>query len=156
MRVRSSSRFSREISDAWSANDGNGDKPGDDVVARDRALPPRTIARQFRSIDGEMPTSVATCISERPLLSSRATVSRLNSGENSLLVFGIVHLHAQRGLAKVSAKSRDHQFDSQLSGSQHESELYVRQECTNREQENRRSDQRRLTDPSIRTWLSAA
>jgi hypothetical protein len=107
MRVRSSSRFSRVISDAWSASDGSGGGTGGDA-ARDRALPPRTAARQFRSIDGEIPTSVATCISGRPLLSSRATVSRLNSGENSLLVFGIAHLHAPTGLAKVSTESRDH------------------------------------------------
>jgi hypothetical protein len=87
MRVRSSSRFKRVISDAWSAGDGIGEMI--DVVALDRIVPPRTIARQFRNIDGEMPTSVATCISGRPLLSSRATASRLNSGVNSLLVFGI-------------------------------------------------------------------
>jgi hypothetical protein len=108
MRVRSSSRFNRVISDAWSAGNGSGANPGDET-ARDRVLPPRTTARQFRNIDGEMPTSVATCISGRPLLSSRATVSRLNSGENSLLVFGIAHLHALTGLAKVSTESRDHQ-----------------------------------------------
>ena len=93
--MRSSSRFNRAISDAWSAGDGSGGKPGNDV-GRARALPPRTTVRQFRSIDGEIPTSVATCISGRPLLSSSATVSRLNSGENSLLVFGIAHLHALR------------------------------------------------------------
>jgi hypothetical protein len=111
MRVRSSSRFSRVISDAWSAGDGSGDNPGEDVTPA-RALPPRTATRQFRSIDGEIPTSVATCISGRPLLSSSATVSRLNSGENSLLVFGIAHLHALTGLAKVSTESRDHQKES--------------------------------------------
>ena len=55
-----------------------------------------------------MPTSVATCISGRPLLSSKATASRLNSGENSLLVFAIKHLHALTGLAKVSTELRDH------------------------------------------------
>jgi hypothetical protein len=94
MRVRSSSRFNRVISDAWSAGEGSGGIPGDGA-ARDRALPPRTTARQFRNIDGEMPTSAATCITGRPLLSSRATVSRLNSGENSLLVFAIAHLHTR-------------------------------------------------------------
>jgi hypothetical protein len=87
MRVRSSSRFKRVISDAWSADDGIAEVV--DTVAPDRAVPPRTTARQFRNIDGEIPTSFATCISGRLLLSSRATASRLNSGENSLLVFGI-------------------------------------------------------------------
>ena len=108
MRVRSSSRFNRVISDAWSAGDGSGNNPGDDA-GRDLVVPPRTAPRQFRSIDGEIPTSVATCISGRPLLSSRATVSRLNSGENSRLVFGIAHLHALAGLAKVSTETGDHQ-----------------------------------------------
>ena len=108
MRVRSSSRFNRVISDAWSAGDGSGNNPGDDA-GRDLVVPPRTAARQFRSIDGDIPTSVATCISGRPLLSSRATVSRLNSGENSRLAFGIAHLHALAGLAKVSTETGDYQ-----------------------------------------------
>jgi len=94
MRVRSSSRFNRVISDDWSAGDGSGETLG--VAALDPAVPPRTAARQFRNIDGEMPTSLATCIKGRPLLSSSATASRLNSGENSLLVFGIEHLHPRR------------------------------------------------------------
>ena len=83
-----------------------------DTVALDRAVPPRTTARQVRNTDGEIPTSAATCISGRPLLSSSATASRLNSGENSLLDFGIEHLHALTGLAKVSTESRDHQLPS--------------------------------------------
>ena len=87
MRVRSSSRFKRVISDAWSAGDGIGEAV--DAVALDRTVPPRTAARQFRNIDGEMPNPVATCISGRPPISNRATASHLNSGENSLLVFGI-------------------------------------------------------------------
>ena len=107
--MRSSSRFSRVISDAWSAIDGSGGDTGD-AATRDRALPPRTAARQFRNIDGEIPTSAATCITGRPLLSSSATVSCLNSGENSLLVFAFAHLHALTGLAKVSTESRDHQM----------------------------------------------
>ena len=108
MRVRSSSRFNRVICDAWSAGEGIGDTPGD-AITRDRAVPPRTTVRQFRNIDGEMPTSVATCINGRPLLSSSATASRLNSGENSLLVFGIDHHLALTSLAKVPTESRDHQ-----------------------------------------------
>ena len=108
-RVRSSSRFNRVICDAWSAGDGIGDRPGD-AAARDRAAPPRTTVRQLRNIDGEIPTSVATCINGRPLLSSSATASRLNSGENSLLVFGIDHLLALTGLARLSTESRDHQW----------------------------------------------
>lgn len=91
MRVRSSSRFSRVISDAWSAGDGIEGMPG---VVLDRGVPSQTAARQFRNIDGEMPASAATCISGLSLLSSRATASRLNSGENSLPVFRIEHLHA--------------------------------------------------------------
>ena len=115
MRVRSSSRFSRVISDAWSAGDGIGETLG--VAALDRTVPPRTAARQFRNIDGEMPTSVATCINGRPLLSSSATASRLNSGENSRRVFGIEHLHALTGLAKVSTEARDHQRHAATSSS---------------------------------------
>jgi hypothetical protein len=38
MRVRSSSRFNRVISDAWSAGDGSGETLG--VAALDHALPP--------------------------------------------------------------------------------------------------------------------
>ena len=66
MRVRSSSRFNRVICDAWSAGDGIGDKP-DGVPTLDRAVPPRTTVRQFRSIDGEIPTSVATCVNGQEL-----------------------------------------------------------------------------------------
>ena len=78
----------RVICDAWSAGDGISDRPGD-AAARNRAVPPRTTPRQFRNIDGEIPTSVTTCINGRPLPSSSATASRLNSKENSLLVSGI-------------------------------------------------------------------
>lgn len=46
MRVRSSSRFNRVISDAWSAGDGSGETI--DVGALDRPVPSRTSARQFR------------------------------------------------------------------------------------------------------------
>ena len=80
MRVQSSSRFNRVISDAWSAGNGSGAKPGDET-ARDRMFPPRATARQFRNIDGEMPTSVAACFSRQPMVARRATVSRLNSRE---------------------------------------------------------------------------
>ncbi len=90
MRVRSRSRFSRAISAAWSAGEGSGGTPA--ATARERAAPVWMDARQFRSIDGEMPTSVATCINGRPLLSSSATASRLNSGANSRLVLVIKHL----------------------------------------------------------------
>src|ERR1700723_184131 len=83
MRVRSRSRFSRAISAAWSAGDGSCGAPA--ATARERAAPVWMAARQFRTIDGEMPTSVATCIKGRPLLSSSATASRLNSGANSRL-----------------------------------------------------------------------
>ena len=73
MRVRSSSRFSRVISEAWSATDGRGGTPG--TAALDRIMPSRTTARQVRNIDGEIPTSIATCISGRPLVSNNATTS---------------------------------------------------------------------------------
>ena len=87
MRVQSRSRFSRAISAAWSAGEGSGGTPA--ATARERAAPVWTAARQFRSIDGELPTSVATCINGRALLSSSATASRLNSGANSRLVLVI-------------------------------------------------------------------
>ena len=106
MRVRSSSRFKRVISDAWSAGEGSNGIPG--AAGLDRAAPSRISARQVRNIDGEIPTSMATCISGRPLVSSNATASRLNSGENSRLVFAIAHLQALKGLAKVSTQSEDH------------------------------------------------
>src|ERR1700722_1802404 len=83
MRVRSRSRFSRAFSAAWSAGDGSCGAPA--ATARERAALVWMAARQFRTIDGEMPTSVATCIKGRPLLSSSATASRLNSGANSRL-----------------------------------------------------------------------
>ena len=54
-------------------------------------------ARQFRSIDGWIPSSAAICICGRPLLSSSATASRLNSGVNSRLVFVIRHRSAPKG-----------------------------------------------------------
>lgn len=59
--------------------------------------PPCTTLRQLRSIEGEIPSSVAICIRGRPLLSSRATASRLNSGVNSRLVLVIKHLPAPAG-----------------------------------------------------------
>ena len=78
------------------------------ATARERAAPVWMAARQFRSIDGEMPTSVATCINGRPLFSRSATASRLNSGENSRLVSVIQNTFpAQPSISKVSTKSRD-------------------------------------------------
>lgn len=94
------------ISDVWPAGDGIGKIPG--VAALGRAIPPCTAICQFRNIDGEMPTSLATCINGRPLLSSRATASRLNSAENPRLVLVIQHSHALTGLAKVSTEARHH------------------------------------------------
>jgi len=46
-------------------------------------------------------------IGGRPLLSSTATASRLNSGENSLLVFGIAHLHAFTGVPPLDSETPD-------------------------------------------------
>jgi hypothetical protein len=55
MRVRSSSRFSRAISAAWSAGDGSDDAAAADdpaaCPARERGCPPCWIARQLRSIE---------------------------------------------------------------------------------------------------------
>ena len=83
----SAHRGAERSSDAWSAGDGIGETLR--VAALDRAVPSRTTARQLRNIDREIPTSAATCIKGRPPLSNSATASRLNSGENSLLVFAI-------------------------------------------------------------------
>ena len=52
MRVRSSSRFNRVISETLSAGDGI-DKSVD-ATAHDFAGPPQTIVRQFLSINGEI------------------------------------------------------------------------------------------------------
>src|SRR5215472_16029309 len=77
VRSRSFSRRSREISAAGSgaeceADAGIGCRA--DPAAR---LPPPL--RQLRSIEGEMPSSLAIPLNGRPLLTSRATASCLNS-----------------------------------------------------------------------------
>jgi len=66
-------------------------------AALDRGDAPWARARQLRSIEGEIPSSVAICMVGRPLLSSSATASRLNSGVNSRLAFVIKHLPAPAG-----------------------------------------------------------
>ncbi|KRB42483.1 hypothetical protein ASE02_21360 [Phenylobacterium sp. Root700] len=53
MRGRSSSRFSRLISAAWSVGDGISDRP--EGAPLKRAAPPQITARQFRNIDDEIP-----------------------------------------------------------------------------------------------------
>jgi hypothetical protein len=72
---------------------------GDGVLlpALDRGGPPFPIARQLRSMEGEIPSSVAICMRGRPLLSRSATASRLNSGVKSRLVFVIKHLPTPSG-----------------------------------------------------------
>jgi len=56
---------------------------------------PFSVARHYLTIEGWIPSSAATCICGGPLLTSRATASRLNSGVNSRLIFAIRHLPAQ-------------------------------------------------------------
>src|SRR5205814_5868002 len=71
------SRRRREISDPESgAECGAGAGIGRSV---DPAFRPSLRLRQLRSIDGEMPSSLAICSNGRSLLASRATASRLNS-----------------------------------------------------------------------------
>ena len=93
MRVRSSSRRSLATSAAWSDGDvtglagiDRGNAPG-----CGREANPFKLARHCLSIDGWIPSSAAICICGRPLLSSSATASRLNSGVNSRLAFAIQH-----------------------------------------------------------------
>ncbi len=56
-----------------------------------REATPFRLARHCLSIDGWIPSSAAIRICGRPLLSSSATASRLNSGVNSRLAFAIQH-----------------------------------------------------------------
>ena len=99
MRVRSSSRRRRAISAAWSEGDATGlagAAPGD-PAARGGGEPPISAERHCLSIEGWIPSSAAICICGRPLLSSRATASRLNSGVNSRRVLAIKHLPRPQG-----------------------------------------------------------
>ena len=87
------------------------------VDERDHRLNGRSLPTRFRRCGthrwkagggGRAPPSRNTPrhLHQRPaLLSGRATVSLLNSGENSRPVFGIAHLHAPTGLAKMSAEA---------------------------------------------------
>src|SRR6185312_3411919 len=96
--------------DARSAGDGPTTVPAPGARASDRGASPLITARQARSIDGWMPSSAATWVSGRPLPSSKATASRLNSGANSRLVLLIVHLPAPiRSVSKVSTNAREDQ-----------------------------------------------
>lgn len=67
------------------------------LPALDRGGTPFTTARQLRSMDGEIPSSVALRMRGRPLLSKSATASRLNSGVKSRLVSVIEHLPTPAG-----------------------------------------------------------
>ncbi|GJE18982.1 hypothetical protein AIGOOFII_3720 [Methylobacterium marchantiae] len=82
MRVRSSSRRRRAISAAWSEGEATGLASADpcDPAARGGEEPPISAVRHGLSIEGWIPSSAAIYICGRPLLSSRATASRLNSG----------------------------------------------------------------------------
>ena len=93
MRVRSSSRRSLATSAAWSDGDATGNAeidPGD-APGCGREVTPFKLARHCLNIDGWIPSSAAICICGRPLLSSSATASRLNSGVNSRLALAIQH-----------------------------------------------------------------
>ena len=94
MRVRSSSRRKRAISAAWSDGEATGlvgAEPGA-PAGRCCTEPSISTVRHWRSMEGWIPSSAAICICDRPLLSRRATASRLNSGVNSRRVFAIKHL----------------------------------------------------------------
>ena len=73
-----------------------GTAPGD-PAARGGGEPPISAERHCLSIEGWIPSSAAICICGRPLLSSRATASRLNSGVNSRLLLAIEHLPRPQG-----------------------------------------------------------
>ncbi|RYI35570.1 MAG: EAL domain-containing protein [Acetobacteraceae bacterium] len=73
---------------------------------------PRT--RQFRSIEGWIPNSFATCISGRPLLCSSNTASRLNSSVNSRRVLLVIRApRSHRSLSEVSTNTGQGQFSEQ-------------------------------------------
>jgi len=59
--------------------------------------PPISAERHCLSIEGWIPSSAAICICGRPLLSRRATASRLNAGVNSRRVLAIKHLPRPQG-----------------------------------------------------------
>ena len=80
IRRRSFSRRNRESSVA-----GSGAGCGADAGIGRRAAPasrPPLPLRQLRSIEGEIPSSLAIWINGRPLLANRPTASRLNSSVN--------------------------------------------------------------------------
>src|ERR1700704_6838683 len=77
IRRRSFSRRSREISDAGSGAECGADA-GIGRSAGPASRPPLPL-RQLRSIEGEMPSSLAIWLNGRPLLTSRAIASCLNS-----------------------------------------------------------------------------
>src|SRR5262249_16413604 len=77
VRSRSFSRRSREISAAESRAEGGADA-GIGGRADPGSRPPLPL-RQLRSIEGEIPSSLAIRLNGRPLLPSRAIASRLNS-----------------------------------------------------------------------------
>lgn len=67
------------------------------------------LRRQRRSIVGIIPSSAATSVCMRPLVSHSATASRLNSSVNRrFVVLVVIHLLAQRSLSS-SVKSREDQ-----------------------------------------------
>jgi hypothetical protein len=77
IRSRSFSRRSREISAAGSGTECGADA-GIGRSADPPSRPPLPL-RQLRSIEGEMPSSLAIWLNGRPLLTSRAIASCLNS-----------------------------------------------------------------------------
>src|SRR3546814_20133043 len=70
---------------------------------------------QRRSIVGIIPSSAATSVCMRPLVSHSATASRLNSSVNRrFVVLVIIHLLAPRSLSSVSVKSREDQTNTRI------------------------------------------
>src|SRR5260370_39113771 len=60
------------------------------------------VPRQLRSIDGWIPSSVATCARGRPLDASSDTASRLNSSVNARRVVVFVVINAPRPFQELT------------------------------------------------------
>src|SRR5262249_12756371 len=92
-------RLLAEVLNLWSAA-GSGAECGPDAGIGCRAAPaprPPLPLRQLRSIEGETPSSLAIRLNGRPLLTSRATASRLNSSVKRRRPWLIRHLSAPAG-----------------------------------------------------------
>jgi len=85
--------------------------PGD-PAARGGGEPPISAERHCLSIEGWIPSSAAICICGRPLLSGRATASRLNSGVNSPRLGHQTPSPPARSVSEVSVKAGDDQWQA--------------------------------------------